>query len=560
MTTVPQVVDPEFVVHLFAPVEGPAAERAFDLIRAVWASCERKLGTTVPIPGTGVPTEPPAAPTDPLVTEVLAAGQRPDSGVQMVLRQERDVLNLSAAFATWSSEARSFPLGEASPSWTRWDQLWSSLLGDQTEVLLGEARLYLAQLAGAEQPALARALLPALPSTRVSWPEHAMVTGKGLAAWEFSPGSDVRALRRIVVLAPLGNDTELSAWTWSRGDPAMPPFARYLMHAAKLRYELRVWDDGRQTDLLRQRANTNADLVHALLDPVRATEIAEALAVLRTDEADVVRVLADVREMRHTVHIAAANMSTVTEGCGSGLAVDDRRLAEWFELRLGDAVTYLETVAERLRRLRTLAGELVPTPARQSRPLGSQYRMLFAVDIVGYSTQTAWQQQRFQRRLRDIVEEVLHDLAADIPDRDRRDTGDGWIIYLPVGHDPTRVLPTLIRATADRITMDNKAERPKLRLRVAIGTGLLVPGRDNASGAAIVEVVRLLDSDALRSEISDHRDTDIAVIVSDRLYTDVTAAGNGGVSADEFHRVRAIAKNFDAFAWLWRPAARIEPT
>lgn len=66
------------------------------------------------------------------------------------------------------------------------------------------------------------------------------------AVWEASePGSgqvarDDRVDRRIVVVAERHRDAELSAWTWTRGDGRPTPFTRYLLHAAKLRYELRV--------------------------------------------------------------------------------------------------------------------------------------------------------------------------------------------------------------------------------------------------------------------------------------------------------------------------------
>ncbi|HKN57069.1 MAG TPA: hypothetical protein VJX66_31570 [Amycolatopsis sp.] len=189
-----------------------------------------------------------------------------------------------------------------------------------------------------------------------------------------------------------------------------------------------------------------------------------------------------------------------------------------------------------------------------SQVLATRYRMVFAVDIVGYSKLTAWQQQKYHRRLHDVIEEVLLDLLLTLPGNDRKDTGDGWIIFLPVELDPTRALPTLIRATAARISADNSTESPRLRLRLAIGMGLVVPGPSIFSGAAVVEVVRLLECAAIRREICEHPTTDLAVIVSDRLYSDIAGIGNSGIPADRFHRVRAVAKGFDQIAWLWRAA------
>src|SRR5262249_42099509 len=85
------------------------------------------------------------------------------------------------------------------------------------------------------------------------WWTRAATTAAGFAVWEASPLVDSRVLRRIVVLGPADRDPELSAWVWSTGDPAAPPFARYLLHAAKLRHQVRVWNQGRELARLRGR-------------------------------------------------------------------------------------------------------------------------------------------------------------------------------------------------------------------------------------------------------------------------------------------------------------------
>jgi hypothetical protein len=46
--------------------------------------------------------------------------------------------------------------------------------------------------------------------------------------------------REIVLIAASDRDEEFSTWSWSDGEAGLPPFARYLMEAAKLRYQARL--------------------------------------------------------------------------------------------------------------------------------------------------------------------------------------------------------------------------------------------------------------------------------------------------------------------------------
>ena len=71
------------------------------------------------------------------------------------------------------------------------------------------------------------------------WRQTAVNIGAGLIAREISAPDDLRADRRFVVVAGHEAEAQVSKWTWSRGDATMPSFARYLMHMAKIRYELR---------------------------------------------------------------------------------------------------------------------------------------------------------------------------------------------------------------------------------------------------------------------------------------------------------------------------------
>ncbi|BCJ55868.1 hypothetical protein Asp14428_73430 [Actinoplanes sp. NBRC 14428] len=72
------------------------------------------------------------------------------------------------------------------------------------------------------------------------WESEGVSLG-GCAHWLLPPFDDHgRWQRSVLVLAAEKDEQALSASDSSDGDPAMTPRARYLMDAAKVRYELRV--------------------------------------------------------------------------------------------------------------------------------------------------------------------------------------------------------------------------------------------------------------------------------------------------------------------------------
>jgi hypothetical protein len=85
-------------------------------------------------------------------------------------------------------------------------------------------------------------LLPYRETRPQGWWQWGTTTPAGYALWDTGLAADTSVLREIVLIAPPDKDDEVSAWVWSDRTPAMPPFGRYLMHAANLRYEARLLD------------------------------------------------------------------------------------------------------------------------------------------------------------------------------------------------------------------------------------------------------------------------------------------------------------------------------
>jgi predicted nucleotide-binding protein len=342
----PAGVDQQLVVHLFMPADGPSAEAAYAGLRDLWLGCRQFFLMREAIPGTGLPQHLPPTFRE-LITSAgyladeetaLAGQERPDADCQAILRRHHDVLNLSIVLAG--------PEGTSAPAsghswWQDLDSQWSFLSDRVAATMLGEARIYLARSAARPGRGLDE-LLPA--AARVShWELSRAATEGGLAVWEASPWTDGRTLRRLVLAFDDEAQTHelASSWAWSRGDVAIPPLARYLLQAAKLRARYREWRSGADgPDHARQSEPP----------PIR----------LRT---------ADLRSLRQSVEIAEHNMGLVVGSAGllapEGPFADDLNLARWLRARLEDSLSYLAIAAD----LETETGpNATGSPARTRAP------------------------------------------------------------------------------------------------------------------------------------------------------------------------------------------------
>ena len=140
-----------------------------------------------------------------------------------------------------------------------------------------------------------------------------------------------------------------SAWAWSDGGTAIPPLARYLLHAAKLRFLYRVWQrDATTQELTALIRSQVARLRDASLGRRGDAAVGDEL---RRRAAEARLMAADLRELRQGVDIAEFNMSQVVSSAElltpQGPFADDRHLAQNFLARLDDELRYLDIAADR---------------------------------------------------------------------------------------------------------------------------------------------------------------------------------------------------------------------
>ncbi|MBB5874568.1 hypothetical protein F4553_008002 [Allocatelliglobosispora scoriae] len=515
----------ELVVHAYAPLDGPAAAPAYAQLRAVWTAARQLFGADRTIAGTGLPA---SLPDDPGSTPdgALAGQETLVSDCQLILRRSHDTLALSLAFA----ETRD-------TGWADFDRRWTEATRAGTDSLLGIVQLFLACSSNQTD------------SPGAEWRHPTRI--EPFTVWDSDSGTRATPSRRLAILAPAAELDALSAWAWSRGDVAMPPLARYLLHAAKISYHARVWSADRSAEDARRRTDQAvAELLAVVAQPGRGDHSA-ALRTLQAARVDLSVALSRLREMQASVEIIRDNMRRYLPDPLPA----DTRLADWLTQQLADAAGYLDLSRQRAAEIAELVrqGPVGDDPPRRASRSPVAVRVGFAVDIVNYSSRTAPLKREAQSRVAQLIDDVLDDLELTLNHTDHQTNGDGANIFLPVATEMHRAVPQLLHSWRDRLAADNARHTDRIRLRLVVGIGPIETAPLGFGGNTIIEVSRLLDSDVIREAVTADPDRDLIALISNQLYQWVVGEGHTGIEADHLRQVTASAKSFTATAWFWAP-------
>ncbi|WP_146220475.1 CATRA conflict system CASPASE/TPR repeat-associated protein [Geodermatophilus normandii] len=397
------------MVHLFVAGDGEEQDADHEFVLNVWQACaDPPLGMTEPLRVPDLPVEPSAEQLAErgLGSRLLAGRQAPlpdEQGAphvqQALLRREHDSLCISVVRE---------PPPASRKGWCELDDEWSEVVRHipSPPGLLGSARLFVAQVRARRPPrptpAVTRAVQArwAAPTSTGQPFTRGVTVPPGFAVWEDFPPTDDRIERRIVVVGARGEDAALSAWTWVGPERTLPPLGRYLLHAAKVRYQWRIWDAEQGFRQLRRQADATVQRLLPLIGPAtvdgqrqepsqaQLVRASHELDTLQADELSLVQTVTRLREMRRTVDIAAANQAAaIGQVQLDGPFASDRSLSGWFGQQLEDDAAYLEAARERASQVTTLADQLVGR--------GQQRR-----------------QERFNLGLTGIVGAILMSLAA----------------------------------------------------------------------------------------------------------------------------------------------------
>ncbi|WP_053720230.1 CATRA conflict system CASPASE/TPR repeat-associated protein [Saccharothrix sp. NRRL B-16348] len=522
------LVDLDLIAHSFAPTEGPFAEEAGTRLSALWDACVRAFDLDRPV--AGLDAELSSVLDGTFGTAPVVARQDGAGRTQIVARHlTHDAVGLSLLLPArdWDSATGS----------------WSRVAGSVSAgAWLGTCLLYSATVCGevSSTASAGRLIRDLAPTTAAPLPPGWERTGTWvpsgkLAVWESPVARAARPDRVLFALASADHDADATAVTWWSDVRAAPPLVRYLVQAARIRYQARVWDHGKHTRDLRQELESA--LTRGANHTLRDVETEVRLTAGRLE--DLLRSAVIIRDnlARHLGPVDAPH---------GGFFDDDREFADWFVQAITDDLDHLRPMVERARI------EVRP-PATVDRG-GLTARLGVVVDVVGYGRRSARQREGLNRRLGRVLDEVLVRVGP-VADQIREGTGDGGFAFLPVGCDTAAALRELIGTTDAALARDNADHTDRMRIRMAVDFGIVGAGGEAADngwrglrGPLVVDLKRFVDCRELRAVESG----DLAVIVSDWLHTQVVA--HGYLEPDfAFRPVAVREKELDTTGWVWVP-------
>lgn len=179
------------------------------------------------------------------------------------------------------------------------------------------------------------------------------------------------------------------------------------------------------------------------------------------------------------------------------------------------------------------------------------FRYLVAVDVEGYSRLDTARQARAQDALERALSRAAGSAGLVREHWSRIPGGDGELAVLPEDVDGLALVadfPSELAFSLADVNRDNQG--PRLRLRLAIHHGAVAPGRFGPAGKALVAISRLVDSGAVRQQLRQRNDLDVALIVSATVYGEVIQSGLRDLDPADFRRTCVRAKGISYIGYL----------
>lgn len=172
------------------------------------------------------------------------------------------------------------------------------------------------------------------------------------------------------------------------------------------------------------------------------------------------------------------------------------------------------------------------------------FRFLVAIDVEGFSQRYTAEQARVQDALELVIRQAAAAAGLDRKRWYRQPRGDGELAVLPEGTNGLSLVADYPRKLAGAVAAINQAATGggRLRVRMAIHHGAVAPGRFGPVGIAPVVVSRLVDAEAVRQQLRQHSDPDLALIVSATVYNEVIQSRLRDLDPEAFRRTIVRAK------------------
>ncbi|MEU4828635.1 hypothetical protein AB0H37_42895 [Actinomadura sp. NPDC023710] len=183
------------------------------------------------------------------------------------------------------------------------------------------------------------------------------------------------------------------------------------------------------------------------------------------------------------------------------------------------------------------------------------------VDIAGFGDRRS----DFDRRhVRNTLYESLIDAfhASNIPFGETyfEDRGDGLLVIIPPRFLVEPMLESLPSRMEAILRLHNRtaSAEAQLKVRMAIHVGEIHHDDLGLVGTSLTHAFRLLDAPQFKRALATS-DNVLALIVSERVYTDIVSKGLGALDPADFSTIDVRVKETDTEAWVYLPLLRGRP-
>lgn len=190
-----------------------------------------------------------------------------------------------------------------------------------------------------------------------------------------------------------------------------------------------------------------------------------------------------------------------------------------------------------------------PTPAIR--------RLCIAADAERYSSLDRGEQGTLQRHFVSVTTAARQAAGLDPNQVHTQPAGDGELALLPPGIDETDVIARFVRGLRDALHTVNRSTGRRLRLRIAMHTGLTELAANGYAGRAVVTAARMCESPQLKTHLAGHPEADLVLALSQSLFDDHIGHDFFDIRADAFEQLTlSVTDRFRTEAWVYLPEYR----
>ena len=192
---------------------------------------------------------------------------------------------------------------------------------------------------------------------------------------------------------------------------------------------------------------------------------------------------------------------------------------------------------------------------QRERSRGPVHRSIVVVDIAGSSRWDNLAQLRARTALTRMMRAAFRAAGVAWWRLSSQDQGDGWLFIVPPGVSKADLLDPFVPRLVAELREYNTLVAPawRIRLRLAVHAGELLRAGMRWVSEDVKLACRIVDGEPLYEHLA-YGDSDLAVVVSERIHDGVVRHGYRGIDPAGYAPVRIKVKEVDVMAWLWETA------